>query len=231
MTFTLSIPKGRSELLLFVMLLGLGGLLLFSCSGIRTVDSAYLCDNIDQAFRVWRGQPWGKHVSFADFCECILPYRIGDETLGRWREEFYRTYNPLLDSLRASATLDKEAPAVATRVLLDSLRGDENDSHQWISVADKYGTPRSRIAYLCASRRMNWEPVAWTDFSDEPLVFTDIQKGSVMRVATYEQGKLRYWTDPFEVGMSGKFHFFTPSDSVRDVVLFAKYTLRGEGMF
>ena len=231
MTFTLSIPKGRSELLLFVMLLGLGGLLLFSCSGIRTVDSAYLCDNIDQAFRVWRGQPWGKHVSFADFCECILPYRIGDETLGRWREEFYRTYNPLLDSLRASATLDKEAPAVATRVLLDSLRGDENDSHQWISVADKYGTPRSRIAYLCASRRMDWEPVAWADFSDESLVFTDIQKGSVMRVATYEQGKLRYWTDPFEVGMSGKFHFFTPSDSVRDVVLFAKYTLRGEGMF
>ncbi len=336
---------------------------------IRTVDSAYLCDNIDQAFRVWRGQPWGKHVSFADFCEYILPYRIGDETLGRWREDFYRMYNPLLDSLRASATLDKEDPVVAARVLLDSLRGgrvvfttaspgdlphvgpvlsqlkagscreftdftvyvcralgipcavdfmplrgDENDSHQWISVADKYGTlyyeefpdplkevrkdkmcampkikvyrqtfslnrtmeeamqhldtavvpffrhprftdvtfpyteafskkleipsfalypgtPRSRIAYLCASRRMDWEPVAWADFSDESLVFTDIQKGSVMRVATYEQGKLRYWTDPFEVSMSGKFRFFTPSDSVRDVTLFAKYTLRGESMF
>lgn len=337
---------------------------------IHTVDSAYLCDNIDQAFRVWHEQPWGKHVSFTDFCEYILPYRIGDEMLGRWREDFYRIYNPLLDSLRASTTLDCEDPAVAARVLLDSLRsgkvvfttaspgdlphvgpvisqlkagscreftdftvyvcralgipcavdfmplrGDENDSHQWVSVADKYGTfyyeefpdpvkevrkdkmvampkikvyrqtfsrnrrmeeamlrldtvvvpffrhprftdvtfpyteafsknleipssafypgkPHSRIAYLCASRRMEWEPVAWADFSDgSSLVFTDIQKGSVMRVATYEQGKLRFWTDPFEVSMSGRFRFFTPSDSVCAVTLFAKYTLQGEGMF
>ena len=336
---------------------------------IRTVDSAYLCDNIDRAFRVWREQPWGARVTFADFCEYVLPYRIGDETLCRWREELYRTYNPMLDSLRASSTLDREDPAVAARVLLDSLRGgrvvfttavpgglphvgpatarlkagscreftdftvyvcralgipcavdfmplrgDENDSHQWVSVADKYGAlyyeefpdpmkevrkdkmltmpkikvyrntfslnremeeamsrldtavvpffrhprfadvtfsyteafskrleipssalypgaPRSRVAYLCASRGMEWEPMAWAEFGDGPLVFADIQKGPVARVATYERGGLRFWTDPFEVSVSGKFRFFTPSDSALDVTLFAKYTLRAEGMF
>ena len=63
------------------------------------------------------------------------------------------------------------------------------------------GKPRSRIAYLCASKRMDWEPVAWTDFDGKNIVFTDIQKGPVMRVATYERGRLRFWTDPFEINV------------------------------
>ena len=46
-----------------------------------------------------------------------------------------------------------------------------------------------------------------------------------MRIATYERGRLRYWTDPFEMTVSGEFHVFTPSDSVQDVTLFAKYPL------
>ena len=69
---------------------------------IETVDSAYLCNNIEWSFKVWQEQPWGKHVSFADFCEYLLPYRIGDETLASWRESIYQKYNLLLDSLRAS---------------------------------------------------------------------------------------------------------------------------------
>lgn len=46
-----------------------------------------------------------------------------------------------------------------------------------------------------------------------------------MRIATYERGRLRYWTDPFEMTVSGEFHVFAPSDSVQDVTLFAKYPL------
>ena len=42
---------------------------------IREVDSAYLCNNIEWAFKVWREQPWGKNVSFETFCDYILPYR------------------------------------------------------------------------------------------------------------------------------------------------------------
>lgn len=333
------------------------------CTDITTVDSTYLCNNIDWAFKAWQEQPWGKTVSFADFCEYILPYRIGDETLDYWREDIYRKYNPLLDSLRASTVLDKEDPLVAARCLYDSIRkrsrfftttvpdglphvgpkiaqsvsgscrelsdyvvyvcravgipcaidfiqlhGGGNDGHQWVSFTDKYGTlhyqefpdkikevrkdkmceaskikvyrntfslnrtmqeemlqldttvvpffqdphiidvtadyaktykkkleipasmlyagkPRSRIAYLCGSSRMDWEPVAWAEFDGKHLAFNDIQIEPVMRIATYERGKLRYWTDPFEMTVSGEFHVFTPSDSVQEVTLFAKYPL------
>lgn len=50
-------------------------------------------------------------------------------------------------------------------------------------------------------------------------------------IATYERGRLRFWTDPFEINVSNEFHFFTPSDSVQDVTLFAKYTLRAMSDF
>ena len=33
------------------------------------IDSAYLCRNIDWAFKVWQEQPWGKNISFETFCE------------------------------------------------------------------------------------------------------------------------------------------------------------------
>lgn len=67
---------------------------------IHEVDSAYLVKNIDYAFKVWKEQPWGKSIVFSDFCEYILPYRIGDETLTDWREDIYNKYNPLLDNVR-----------------------------------------------------------------------------------------------------------------------------------
>ena len=38
------------------------------------IDPVYLIENIEWAFKVWREQPWGKNVSFDDFCEFILPY-------------------------------------------------------------------------------------------------------------------------------------------------------------
>lgn len=84
---------------------------------IEKIDSAYLVRNIDFAFRVWREQPWGKQVEFDDFCEYILPYRVGDEPLADWREEVYRKYNPLLDSIRCLP--EAEDPLVAAQAIMD----------------------------------------------------------------------------------------------------------------
>ena len=66
-------------------------------SHIITAD--FLIENIDFAFKVWKKYPWNKHLVFEDFCELILPYRIGDEPLSNWRKLYYDHYTPLLDSL------------------------------------------------------------------------------------------------------------------------------------
>lgn len=95
------------------------------------IDSAYLCHNIDWAFKVWREQPWGKNISFETFSEYLLPYRINDEPLAYWREMYYEKYNPLLDSLRMSDSLDIEDPVVVARYLMKRLP-DQN--HYYTSV-------------------------------------------------------------------------------------------------
>ena len=86
---------------------------------IVTVDSAFLVNHIDWAFKVWREQPWGKNISFDDFLEYILPYRIGDEPLSLWQQELYKKYNPMLDSFRSST--EAYNPRLAAQILLDTL--------------------------------------------------------------------------------------------------------------
>lgn len=65
----------------------------------RVMTAEYLIENIDLAFASWRRHPWSRNYSFGDFCEYILPYRIGDEPLERWRKEYMERAVFLLDSL------------------------------------------------------------------------------------------------------------------------------------
>lgn len=87
---------------------------------IEVVDSAFLVDHIEWAFKVWKEQPWGGNINFEDFCEYILPYRIGDEPLSLWRKDLYDKYNSLLDEFRKSA--DNNDITKAAQVLMDTLR-------------------------------------------------------------------------------------------------------------
>lgn len=65
----------------------------------KVITGDYLIENIDLAFTAWQERPWSKSVSFDEFCEWILPYRIGDEPLENWRKPYYEKYSALLDSL------------------------------------------------------------------------------------------------------------------------------------
>lgn len=338
---------------------------------IMEIDSAYLCHNIDWAFKVWQEQPWGKNISFDMFCEYILPYRIDDESLASWREMYYEKYNSLLDSLRMSNTLDKEDPVVAASYLIERLpdkehiftsvtptafghigpeyvqylsgscrevtdfcvylfralgipcaidfipmSGSGSAGHFWLVTWDKngedykmdfpeplqlvrkswwYGMDMSakmyrytfsvnrelyesmaiygeelypfwrlpkfkdvthgyaqyykkemkipseqiykekcdgKIAYLCLSSRDRWIPVDWTEYDRNNLVFRNLKKSSMMRVATYENGALHFVTDPFIVdGWTNKSHYYSAGEEKQDVVLYAKSNIDTENLF
>lgn len=65
----------------------------------KVITADYLIENIDLAFKAWQERPWSKSISFEEFCEWILPYRIGNEPLENWRKPYYEKYSALLDSL------------------------------------------------------------------------------------------------------------------------------------
>ncbi len=63
------------------------------------INADYLIENIDHAYERWKTRKWNADLSFDDFCEQILPYRIGDERLTSWRKEYADRYEPQLDSI------------------------------------------------------------------------------------------------------------------------------------
>jgi len=48
---------------------------------------------------VWKKQPWGIDITFKQFCEYILPYRVGNERPDYDRMKIYNQFNGLLDSV------------------------------------------------------------------------------------------------------------------------------------
>lgn len=337
---------------------------------IQEIDSSYLCHNIDWAFKVWEEQPWGKNISFNDFCEYILPYRVGDEKLDYWREDYYNQYNSLLDSLRLSVGPGKEDPVVAVQCLMKFLTaqevtfsqkvpatlphigpkavkylcgtcreyvdyilyacrslgipcaidavpalGNNNGRHFWAAFWDKNGelymqdfphmpqmvrkdwmrwsskvkvyrttfsvnreiekqmdsledevhpfwkNPHfidvtypyayyykealhipsdmlysskieSRIVYLCANRLFDWIPVEWTVYDPDNLVFRQLQKGCMMRIGVYEEGKLYCLTDPFYIDeQTNELHVLSGKGEAQNVLLYSKFSLAADEFF
>lgn len=57
------------------------------CSDLHYMTSDVLINNIDQAFEAWKS-PFAKGLSFKDFCEYLLPYRVEYEGIDDWRLDY-----------------------------------------------------------------------------------------------------------------------------------------------
>ena len=60
---------------------------------LQEVTAPYLISHIDAAFRLREGR-WASRLSFSDFCEYLLPYRVMDEPLTDWRAAYLKTFAP-----------------------------------------------------------------------------------------------------------------------------------------
>lgn len=67
------------------------------CRDAEYLSADYLINNINEAFAVWH-QPWNQHLSFEEFCEYILPYRVGEELPEVWRPLFQEKFGVLMQS-------------------------------------------------------------------------------------------------------------------------------------
>lgn len=63
----------------------------------QTLSADYLIENIEEAFAVW-SRPWNQHLSFEEFCELVLPYRVGSEIPESWRSLYRERFEPFLQS-------------------------------------------------------------------------------------------------------------------------------------
>ena len=70
---------------------------------VQILSANYLIQNIDEAFAVWN-RPWNQHLTFEEFCEWVLPYRLDNEIPEEWRTLYRKRFEPLVmaDSIRTA---------------------------------------------------------------------------------------------------------------------------------
>lgn len=72
----------------------------------QEIKAEYLINNIDLAFKLRDQTPWGKQLSFEQFCEYLLPYRVGHEPLEPWREYLFDRYKAFFDTVKAKNSIE-----------------------------------------------------------------------------------------------------------------------------
>ena len=71
-----------------------------------SVKADFLMENIEWAFKMRDLTAWGKNINFEDFCNYILPYRLGTERLENWRPHFYEKVTEQRDTTTAQTRLE-----------------------------------------------------------------------------------------------------------------------------
>lgn len=66
------------------------------------VSEKTIINHIELAFHDWRNGAWARHLSFNDFCEYLLPYRIGNEKYEDWRIILRNEFLPFTDDIKYS---------------------------------------------------------------------------------------------------------------------------------
>lgn len=65
---------------------------------MNIITSDFLISNIELAFKAWKEFDKENNITFDQFCEYILPYRIEHEPLSNWRSFAYEKYKCFIDS-------------------------------------------------------------------------------------------------------------------------------------
>jgi hypothetical protein len=160
----------------------------------NVISTAYLIENIDEAFALYRTKSWCRTLSFEQFCEFILPYRIGDERLELWRKHLFDTYQPLLDTGNGTTRM-QHAEAINSYIKTIMHGNHTMWSYPFdipVSKMEKVrrGACRHIVNYVTVAMRANGVPVA-TDFT--PL-WGNVGRGHEWNVLLLEDGR----TFPFD---------------------------------
>lgn len=131
---------------------------------VRKIKADLLIENIDLAFEVWERRPWSKHYSFEDFCDYILPYRLDNEPLERWRKLYYDRYASMLDSLYQGTDVVKAAELLHDYIKKEGFAHNRDFALPHFGALflwkNRIGYCRDKTDLLCYAMRAAGIPVA-----------------------------------------------------------------------
>jgi hypothetical protein len=154
---------------------------------VKHITADYLINNIELAFKVWREQPWGKHIPFDVFCEEILPYRLSTEPLENWREKALASFADLNRSFKEDSTVTAVVACSKVNDLLPRFRTDMDFPVMNYSqlMASTRGTCNAMAALAVFSMRALGIPVT-VDFTH---LWPNLRNGHVWNSVRDSMGK------------------------------------------
>lgn len=110
---------------------------------VKIIKADYLIKNIDYAFKEWKERPWARHLTFDEFCEWLLPYKMSEnQTLDDWRDtlsyHFSDSLNRILPSDEKSNTAYGALDIMRNEIVYKinpQLRWTDYGGHSMLSAA------------------------------------------------------------------------------------------------
>ena len=69
-------------------------------SDVQVMTADYLIYSIDHSFKQWKTQPWAKHLSYEEFRDWILPYKVTEQqSLDAWRDTLSQHYSDSISTV------------------------------------------------------------------------------------------------------------------------------------
>ncbi|MDR3218939.1 MAG: hypothetical protein LBU22_08190 [Dysgonamonadaceae bacterium] len=161
----------------------------------QVITSDYLIRNIDYSFYLWEYTPWGKYLSFDDFCEELLPYRVGTEPIEDWKEIYHNKYQIMIDT----AQFDKNDPIEACMIIFNYINNKTTEKlPEWVFADDlsspnlgpltllnlRYGTCQEQMDMLCYVMRSIGVPTGIDIMVQHPNKHNTVHWWNYMRDTT-----------------------------------------------
>lgn len=103
---------------------------------IEHLKADYLIRNIDSAYSQWQYGHWAQHLTFDDFCEYLLPYKLMDQQpMDNWREQLFSLFNGDVYQLESICSDYKANPRAAVCFINDELK---KHNHQLLNSSSNY---------------------------------------------------------------------------------------------
>ena len=115
-------------------------------SDVEVMTADYLIYSIDHAFNQWRTRPWAKHLSYEEFRDWLLPYKVIDrQSLDAWRDTLSDHYS---DSLRTIPIDDFERNTIygAIEIVRNELHSKLSDIGHRVIWEDRGSIPMRSAA-------------------------------------------------------------------------------------
>lgn len=69
-------------------------------SDVKVITADYLIYSIDHAFTQWRTKPWAKHLTYEEFRDWLLPYKISElQSFDAWRDTLSAHFGDSINNL------------------------------------------------------------------------------------------------------------------------------------